>query len=85
MAHFYGIVEGSSEKVVSHVGSKHSGLKTVAKSTDSCIEVNLYVDRFGQDCATIKLENETGTYILFDGVMSSVYSIEDTFRSTQGD
>lgn len=54
MAHFYGMLRGSRGETT-RLGSKDSGLKTTAASWSGAVDVNLYVDSAGNDCAVVRL------------------------------
>lgn len=54
MAHFLGTVKGS-RGISSRLGSKNSGLKTVANGWDFGVEVTLEQDQYGIDIAKIVL------------------------------
>ena len=55
MAHFYGAVQGSRSET-SRLGSKKSGLSTVAASWQGAVEVYIYYDETtGKDIASVFL------------------------------
>ena len=53
MAHFRGEVSGQRE-MASRLGSKNSGLRTVAQSFEGDIAVTLYYDK-GEDCDRVSI------------------------------
>ena len=44
MAHFYGIVRGQARTETTRVGSKNSGIQTIAASWKGAITVDIYYD-----------------------------------------
>jgi hypothetical protein len=72
MAHFYGTVSGKARSQASRLGSKSSGLRTVAASWQGAVAVDLY-ERDGLDCAQITLIPWHGhgtTRVIYDGPVS---------------
>jgi hypothetical protein len=70
MAHFYGTAEGSRREA-SRLGTKSSGLRTVAASWQGAIEVGLHHDEAsGLDRATVRMVPWKGTgrsQLLYEG------------------
>jgi hypothetical protein len=59
MAHFYGTVQGNRGEA-SRLGSKDSGLETLAASWAGAIRVSLFVDPAGRDAYRVTQEPHNG-------------------------
>jgi len=73
MAHFCGFVKGRARTETTRVGSKDSGLTTVAASWEGAVRVSLYAGPNEQDYAVVSLipwEGRGVTRILYDGPVS---------------
>jgi hypothetical protein len=71
MAHFYGELRGSRGEVT-RLGTKASGLRTMAASWEGAVVVRLW-DRDGVDMATVSLRPHHGAgvhRVLYDGPVS---------------
>ena len=69
MAHFYGTVSGKARSQASRLGSKNSGLRTVAASWQGAVAVDLY-QHDGRDFAQVTLIPWHGngtTRVIYDG------------------
>ena len=73
MAHFRGVVAGSRGKA-SRLGTKASGLQTVAQAWSGQVVVQLWESCGGEDCVTIEVEANGGgsPHCLFFGTMAEL-------------
>jgi hypothetical protein len=72
MAHFYGTIKGGRGEA-SRLGHKSTGLQATAASYSGAVEVQLYANKDGVDCAIISLIPWKGAGIhrmLFNGPVS---------------
>jgi hypothetical protein len=73
MAHFYGELKGSRGEAT-RLGTKSSGLRTLAASWEGAVSVRLY-EKFGVDWAVVSLTMHHGAgtrRTLYDGPVSGV-------------
>jgi hypothetical protein len=69
MAHFYGTIQGARGQA-SRLGHKATGLRAVAASYSGAVDVQLYVNSAGIDCARVALKPWHGAgrdAVLYDG------------------
>ena len=75
MAHFYGIINGSSKSSATRCGTRNSGLETVAASWNGAVRTTLYYDEETQtDMCRVELTQwqGQGTYrLLYSGPVNS--------------
>lgn len=77
MAHFYGTIKGGRGEA-SRLGHKSTGLHTVAASWSGAVEVDLYVNEEGVDCARVYLTPWKGKGIhkeIYEGPISGALSL----------
>lgn len=73
MAHFYGSIQGTRGEAT-RLGSKQAGLRTVAAAWGGACVVELYVDKAGVDCVTVRLRKWQGSGVertIYDGPVAT--------------
>jgi hypothetical protein len=79
MAHFYGTVNGRAHTQASRLGTRNSGLRTVAASWHGAVAVDLY-ERDGCDFAQVSLipwQGNGTTRVIYDGPVSGVLDVRE--------